>query len=323
MRLNLGNHTSDTRLVVRLKRCVFAQNTDIGDLNFFYGNLNGRRRGGGMYIKVENSSQEISVNVINCRFEGNNAYLGAGLSVSLRGDGSIINRVMITETEFIRNGCGENPSDLGVGGGAFISFENRKEYDKTNNEFYFINVTFERNCAALGGGIFFFSSKYATKTTGTVVFENCMWTQNAAHIGSAVALNPDVFVRAQVGHLPTPIFKSCIFEKNTIDPHLNSDKETEHNTHMQYGSGTIYSSLFSITFLETAHSINNLGSGVVVINTLADFKNSSAIFLGSTAVRGGALSLIGVSTMVIGSYKNVFENNQANDRGGAIICTTC
>ena len=306
-----------TNLTVSLERCVFADNIDSGEsFTFLYGNLSGRGRGGGLFIRVEDFPTKMAVIITDCKFEGNTAHLGAGLSVSLRGDRLTKYTIVIKDSIFSRNGCG-NLSSLGAGGGAFISFENSKLTKGTDSQFYWVNTTFMENCATLGGGTFFFSNKYVTDQTGTVLFEQCTWSRNRAHIGSAVLLTPNVFVRASIGHLPTPIFILCTFKENSVNIKFKTGASSNL---IQYGSGTLHSSLFSIEFVGNASFIDNFGSGLVVVNAEVNFINSSALFFNNTAVQGGALSLIGVSVMTIGSNMTyTFENNRAYDRGGAIF----
>ena len=321
LRLNISNNNGGGEAqFVNIERCLFAQNMGTGrEYSFLYGNLLGRGRGGGMFVKIDNSFRIAVLNISHCRFEENTAYLGAGLSVSLRGNGSTKNTVEISQTVFTRNGCRDS-SILGIGGGTLIAFENRNNYDQNINKVHLRNIRFETNCAALGGGTFFFSNKYVSKTTGYVVFDNCTWTKNKAHIGSAMLLTPNVFVRAIVGHLPVPHFKNCTFQENSIDICPHSDKKSGSCTIKQFGSGTIYSSLFSIKFIENVRFIHNFGSGITIISGEANLYNSSAEFLNNTAVQGGALSLIGASAMIIGFEKTyTFENNRAYDRGGAIF----
>ncbi len=309
LRLNIHNSINVT---VVIKNSMFADNTDNGrEYGYLYGHLKGRGRGGGMFINVEKSS-EILINITNCTFEKNTAHLGSGLSVSLRGNGSVDNTVYISNSVFNRNGCNHlNSKNLGIGGGALLSFENIKSYEKNLNKLIFTNITFEKNRAELGGAVFFFSNKYDSRTTGKLLFDNCTWIGNTAHIGSAVLLTPNIFVRAVVGHLPQPNFSNCQFKQNTIYSHSRPGKE--------FGSGTIYSSLFSLTFTNNVDFIDNIGSGITIINGEANFIKSSANFLNNVAVQGGALSLIGVSAMIIGKHKEyLFENNQAYYRGGAI-----
>jgi len=318
LKIHIANDANKA-LLVMIENCTFANNWDDSlNYSYLYGHLHGTGRGGGLQINIRYSSRESVVSIINCNFENNTAFLGAGLSVSLKGDGNTKVRVDIIESNVTGNGCiNDNRAILGIGGGALLSFENRGKYDKTLNEINITNVTFAKNCASLGGGTFFFSNRYETSTTGLIEFNNCTWIKNTANLGSAILFTPNIFVRARVGYLPTPNFKNCTFSKNSIKVIRKSYSKNNQN---QFGSGTMYSSLFSVKFTTNAVFTSNCGSAITIINGEINFQNSSAVFYNNTAVQGGALSLIGVSALVIGSHKDyTFENNMAYDRGGAIF----
>ena len=325
LKINVENHDHngnelDIPLVITLDGCLFAKNIDKSEsYSFLYGNLQGKGRGGGLYLITEESSKKIIAKITKCQFEHNIAHLGGGMSISLKGDNATDYTVTVTDTILSRNGCNNKLGTNIVGGGAFLSFENSRLTEGTRNVLHFINVTFTQNCADLGGGTFFFSNKYTTAQTGLIKFERCNWYRNKAHIGSAVLLTTNVFVRAQVGYLTTPVFESCTFEGNSIHA-SDTDPKTNDTMYKEYGSGTVYSSLLSIQFINTADFTNNFGSGIVIVNAEINFISSSAAFVNNTAVQGAALCLIGVSAMIIGSNENyIFENNRAYDRGGAIF----
>lgn len=306
--------------------CKFIRNVANGrSYDFLSGQfVGGRGRGGGIIITFFYTAREATVIVTECTFERNNAFLGSGLSGIMNRGGLSKNKLIIQDSQFIRNGCIDKTRDatgtvLGIGGGVHLSFETNQNTDATDNKLSLVNVTFEQNCAVLGGGTFFFSVKYQTMTTGSILFDRCTWSKNFAHVGSAVDLTPNIFVRAEVGHLPKPEFKDCRFHDNSVrsSQDLGSGKETP--TQRSYGSGTLYSSLMHIRFIENVQFTNNTGSGIIIVNAEVNLVDSNASFAGNTGVQGGALLLIGVSAMVVGAYHSyTFEENLAYDRGGAI-----
>ena len=69
-------------------------------------------------------------------------------------------------------------------------------------------------------------------------------------------------------------------------------------------------------FVKTVHFQNNNSSALVIINAIANFTESDAEFVGNT---GGAISLTGISSLIVGPGKTYnFTENHATDRGGAI-----
>jgi predicted outer membrane repeat protein len=57
---------------------------------------------------------------------------------------------------------------------------------------------------------------------------------------------------------------------------------------------------------------------VYVINGVVNCSKSDVHFVNNTGLQGGAMALIGSSTMVVGPCKYEFINNTAIHQGGAI-----
>lgn len=280
-----------------------------------------RGRGGGMLVTISRNTNLATVALSHCRFEGNQAFLGAGLSAEIEGGGSQ-NTLTVKDTEFIENGCGgsvdKSQSGSGIGGGAYLSFEGLTRQVSMNYLMNLTRVIFDSNCGELGGGTYFFSDR--SSNVNKLHFNNCTWTKNYAHTGSAIDISPNFFVRTKKGYLPTPVFKDCKFLGNTIRPIESVHPKGHHEEDRQsYGSGTLYASLSDIEFNSFALFENNFGSAIIIVNGVADFENSNATFIHNRGIQGGALLLIGTASMVIGArYHYLFERNMADDRGGAI-----
>ena len=151
--------------------------------------VEGKGRGGGMRITVQQYTNQASIFVTNSRFEKNQAFLGAGLSAEIEGNGNG-NLVHVKNTSFIRNGCQSIVSNgerlIGIGGGVFLSFEHLnnliQHVDVNNYTILLSSITFDANCAELGGGAFFFSDRARTPdSNNSIIFENSNWTHNFAH----------------------------------------------------------------------------------------------------------------------------------------------
>ena len=302
-------HTAHFNII----NCAFknntAQNTQVFKFIFtdqFGTPLSGSGRGGGVFAIVDTLAQHKHVLISNCTFINNQAYLGAGLSLYVE-DGALHNSIIIKDSIFKENGC----DPRGAGGGVLISLQQPKA--TTNNRVQVHNSTFLKNCALLGGGTYFFTQRSEKRNFGnTIIFINCTWTDNFANVGSAVDFTPHIFHRFSNGFLPTPTFKDCKFFNNTVNIQ-SSDNQKAH------GEGTLYSSLFNIQFLSSVHFENNSGSAVAIVNGDASFSNANATFISNSAIQGGAIALIGLSSITFGpNYSYLFENNTATDRGGAI-----
>lgn len=271
-----------------------------------------------MLITINRNSTEQRVYIINCMFESNEAFLGAGLSAEIEGDGSK-NMLTVMKSNFTKNGC---RGASGIGGGAYLSFEGHYNQNQTDYVMTLTDVQFYSNCAQLGGGTYFFSSPSdkSISNNNKLRFVKCTWVNNYANTGSAVDLGPNFFDRAAMGYLPTPEFRDCEFLKNTNSPTENTPSDAaESEDRQSYGSGTLHSSLISIKFLSSANFTDNFGSAIIIVNGIANFEDSDANFTNNHGIQGGAVLLIGTASIVIGANHTYhFIRNRAHDRGGAI-----
>ena len=306
--------------VIHVSGCTFEHNRpsfpgNYSFLNVFHRPHVGTGRGGGLDVILWNNASWNNVSVTHCVFRNNTAYLGGGLAIQLQYD-TDHNYVNIEHCVFEQNGCVEGLR-TGSGGGAHFgySFYGRDEQQPLDNHFIIKNTTFRENCAEVGGGMTFYTSRSDSMQdtlSNTFVLDNCSWIGNTAHIGAAVDLSPHVIGRTQEGFLPTMVFKDCYFFNN----HVAFRKL---DLYQSFGSGALFSSLFNVDFLGFVHFEKNSGSAFIIVNAIANFSMCDATFVGNTGVQGGAISIIGVSALYIGSGRSyIFKDNHATDRGGAI-----
>ena len=226
------------------------------------------------------------------------------------------NKLSVVRCVFERNECDEK-APTGSGGGAHFgySYLERDGLEPHRNSFLVKDSLFQENCAELGGGMTFFTSRsnrIETAISNIFLLDNCTWVRNTAHIGAAVDMSPHVFDRAKEGFLPTLVFKDPVFIGNKVAFHQLEFYQT-------FGSGVFFSSLFNVDFVGFASFRSNAGSAFVVVNAIANFSECSAEFVGNTGVQGGAISLTGISSLIVGPGKTYnFTDNHATDRGGAI-----
>ena len=304
--------------------CTFAHNIADNSPNYTYlfvdedgDSISGRGRGGGMFVNLRRHTVNSSTTITGCSFINNTGFLGSGLSAEIEHERARGNSISVRDTVFEQNGCLEGDGGgVGSGGGVQLSYRTgRAQNTNRDNTMQFHNVTFIANCALLGGGVYFFSSLQTDLSINNqLVFNNCTWEGNTANTGSAVDLTPDIFEHLDSGYPMVPVFKDCAFVRNTIEAF--SGTSTDHRQHS--GIGTLYSSLYDIKFVSSAKFLRNFGTAVHVVNAVADFTNSSALFDGNEGSEGGGVALIGTSSLLIGPNNYTFTNNVATARGGAI-----
>ena len=300
--------------------CTFEHNRasfpgNYSFLNVFNQPHRGTGRGGGLDAIFWYNTSWNTITVTDCFFRNNTAYLGGGLAIQIQYE-SHHNHIHVERCVFEHNGCMEGLR-TGSGGGAHFgySFYGSNETQPRNNHYLIRDCIFRDNCAELGGGMTFFSSRSSFEEatrSNTFMLDNCSWVGNSAHIGAAVDISPHVLGRTQEGFLPTLVFKNCYFLNNRV-----AFRNLE--LYQSFGSGALFSSLFNVDFVGNVHFENNTGSAFVIVNAVANFSMSNATFVRNTGVQGGAISLTGVAAMHIGPGNTyTFIENRATDRGGAI-----
>ena len=192
---------------------------------------------------------------------------------------------------------------------SFNTYNNKQKLSRSIH--HFINVNFSNNCAELGGGVYFFSGhRRINNEVNTLIFEKCTFTSNQAHIGSAIDFSINIlFDRLADGFLTVPRLRDCQFLSNK----MNTSKRTT------FGIGTVYSSQYSIKFEVKTKFFNNSGTAFYIVNGYVDFTEGNVTFSQNKGIRGGAVALIGFSSILMGTKGNYsFINNTALDSGGAI-----
>ena len=275
----------------------------------------GHGRGGGVFLAFDVPLTDVHAEFSNCIFHQNEGFLGGGLAVEIKGGideeaGNI--SITVRDSVFEANGCSsENPT--GSGGGAHLSFNTYNKQNLSQSHYYFINVNFSNNCAELGGGVYFFSGHRRTNNeVNTLLFEKCTFTNNRAHTGSAIDFSINIFDRLADGFLVIPTLRDCQFLSNLMNAQPLSNRTT-------FGIGTVYSSQYSIKFEGQTDFFNNTGTALYVVNGYADFTEGNVTFCHNKGIRGGAVALIGLSSILVATGGNYsFINNTATDSGGAI-----
>lgn len=318
--LDLSYFPTDQKpMALTFDNCTFEKNTaDTKRYDYLYTDAigvphKGAGRGGGMNLILGPSIKNVNISFIQCKFICNCAFHGSGLAVMLLGEENKKSeniKIEILDSTFEQNG----KNRYGFGAGLYLTFYDPSPHKDTvmDCRVILMNVIFVNNQAEYGGGLFFFSSKQSLQNSNSLLFNNCTFMENVAYLGSGVLLPPDMFFTLSAGYSVTPVFKDCQFLANEVrNPNYNKQQRSP-------GLGTVYISERKIQFQGYNSFENNTGCGIYLVNGVIDLQNSSMLFIHNTGFNGGAVALIGSSTMIVGDNNYEFINNTAVYRGGAI-----
>ena len=305
--------------------CIFENNTsnnthyklsytDVGETRDSNGN------GGGVYMNFGGGSANIHISFTGCKFIGNQAFIGGGLSAQIHRKNFLnINNITlwITDSIFRDNGCMISKYTV-FGGAMYLRFESINGAGITNSHFIMTNVTFGGNCAVLGGGVYYYSHHdrlHSDCNNNSMLFENSMFMRNSGHAGSALVMAPDIFLKRYRGYTIVPVFRNCEFLNNSVFVRQFWTQWTRKIP----GVGTVYVSLSDIRFQGCNLFKNNWDTALYAVNGVMDFQNSNVSFINNTGLQGGAVALIGLAKLIVGSSKTYkFINNNATFLGGAL-----
>ena len=275
-------------------------------------------RGGGLRIYI-NSASFNNVSIDHCTFSDNIASKwGGGLFVSIH-DPSRENSIVIQNTNF-----SNNTSHMS-GGATSVGFECSHKENRIclKNTFLFQSCHFINNSAVFGGGSLFSSTPInnASISSNKIKYIDCIWMHNSGHFGSAIIILSGVYSFHSEGVRPTPELEDCTIVSNYIqEGNLSSLQLPAPYIENSMGVGALYCTLHDIKFIGKLNVTDNNGSAMVTTSCYLSFQEHSTVsFHDNTGYFGGAMYLLGVSTISI-QQNSLFEfiNNRADADGGAI-----
>ena len=260
--------------------------------------------GGGLSIVLSGDPYNNRIKITGSNFTQNSAVWGGGLYIAFNGHSA--NFIVVIEAcIFIGNLCSDN-----AGGGVDVGFLIFENQSALNNHITFMNCQFFDNKAFYGGGVSFYSSRSMVQTN-RVSFVSCHWTGNRAVFGAALDLSPQ-YENAGVFNVQVYIeIKNCVFRNNEIS-------KLPRNSN---GRGTVWVQGFRVLFSGDNIFSNNSGSALCILSAEIEFsRNSNVNFANNSGFQGGAMAVIGPSTVSLNDNSTfMFINNVAQDGGGAIF----
>ena len=277
-------------------------------------------RGGGLSLYFKGIAMKNTFTINNCNFSGNSAGWGAGLNIVIA-DNTIQNVINVTGSLFNYNDCYISESSKGGSGGgvrvsSVVYYTHPMDKLLMRNSVSFKECIFIRNRALLGGAMAFFyhhqqfSRRHQVFNT-SISF--CSFKSNSARLGSAVSVDTEHYYPK--GELGTVLFSSCVFSNNTI---VYLDPEV---AQYSVGIGALYVSEIPVTFEGYMCFHFNNGTALAVVGTIVTISDQTNLeFKNNSGSNGGAISLLGIATLIIGKGTSfLFANNLARLNGGAIF----
>lgn len=258
-------------------------------------------RGGGLYVGTARSASSIKVTIFNCSFTHNNAVFGGAIFMSIK-DAVRKNIFSIIDSKFDRNTADKD------GGGIVLSFRSSKS---TENVFKVVESVFEGNWAPYYGGAVIGTS---AGRNNKVLFAQCKWIQNSAHYGAALGVSS----RRDISYDKYSIvLDSCYFSKNIVKPQTVYYRNVSHSF---YKKAVVSISFEYVNFKQSVVFEDNIGSALLIVaSTIVFLPSTVAHFTRNSGYRGGAISLVDNSLMLVNNNSQFyFENNTAVQDGGAI-----
>ena len=314
-------------ITFQFDNCVFQENvahTEYFDYLYtddFGEPIDGHGLGGGAAMLFEGNFGDVRTVFSKCVFKRNVAFLGSGLVLKIKEVPNSETKnnihVRVEHSLFEENGASLVTTTAASAGGLLINLKGTNP----NNKHHIVvhNVTFKGNVARFGGGLYFYSDvdsyKSTVKQTNIITIEKSNFDSNTAHTGAAMDITPNVFQRVETGVLTTPLFWDCNFSNNYIQVNNHQAKSTQ----ATFGIGTIYVSLYDISFQGYNRFENNSGTAIHIVNGNIDMSQSSIYFYKNSGIQGGAITLIGQSSMIVGPNQSYnFINNTALRKGGGL-----
>ncbi|XP_066912468.1 uncharacterized protein [Clytia hemisphaerica] len=243
-------------------------------------------RGGALSLFFLNVNH-VTVDILNCWFEGNKAAWGGAVYARFRNESSY-NTINMVNTNFTNNNANLS------GGGLFVTSTQREDFE---NKVEIHQCRFINNSAEIGGAMFQkHISLDSIKDLRTITIAGTQFTHNMANIGSAINLER-IFV---------------IF--NNMDT-MNNFGSTFNGTG---GQGAIYAFESKLYCYGSNLFKENMNNAFVLDCSHLHFPGT-ALFDRNKGENGGAISMYGNSFLFLyNSTELTFKNNTAWRRGGAI-----
>ncbi len=262
--------------------------------------------GGGLSIDLKGIEATSLIRLSNCWFVNNYGWIGGGAYININ-NFSKHTLLQLFDCKFSGNEAGL------LGGGLYIGNTDSElaNPEKLNLDIDMNKVIFTDNSAPHAGGIAYQTkSQWSNTTTATVNITNTNFTFNVATLsGAAIGLFK---WEAGLGGISITVdFYNCLWTDNSI-------YRTYTDNATIGGVGVIYSQGIPFSFKGTTIIMNNYGTAILA-SSVQIYMFDQITISHNSGIRGGAISLVESSRMIIQQGLNItFTSNSADLVGGAV-----
>ena len=273
-------------------------------------------RGGGLSFFVKGNSSKNLITIRNCTFRANKAVWGAGMFVETQG-ATEHNTVLIVQSSF-----NDNNSTTG-GGGLRTGIPIWKGQFRAN-KIIIEDCIYQNNSAIRGGGASHYSPFYhpvdAHDNYRRIIFRRCIWINNGATLGSALALIKSADMTTPVDNMsPNPKGKLLPYIASLENCSFTSNYIIQTEDKIVIGQGALYTYKFPLIFQGSIAFENNTNTALLLDNAILKvFGNTT--FTNNSGLQGGGIAMYGSSLINLMPASQIyFKKNQAKEKGGAMF----
>uniref|UniRef100_A0A1X7TRW0 Right handed beta helix domain-containing protein n=1 Tax=Amphimedon queenslandica TaxID=400682 RepID=A0A1X7TRW0_AMPQE len=277
--------------------------------------------GGGLGIFLIWNVKGNIFSIKGTNFTGNKATVGGGMIWDCGHfcQGNIIN---LENCSFSKNLFSNENLDFGGAGMAIGIAHRNSSYVSADNNITVVGTTFSNNTGNYASGVLIYCNALGhdepIKSYNYVHFIRSTWDSNN---GTAIEIEPNYKSQYFTEFTTRTIFEDCIFANNAIMKQYNYTKMSFYT--FSEGIGAFVITKLTVYFKGNNSFNDNKGTALYIFSGSAYFeKGAVTIFKNNTGTYGGAIGLVGYSTI---QYKNdtkfEFRNNSASIVGGAIYIT--
>ena len=278
-----------------IQNCTFFNNTNFKQSKSYVPWKKILTHGGGLHVLLKREVTNNTIILNGCTFKNNAAPFAGGLKLFSQ-DNCSDNKIEVTDCVFMNN------TAITGGGGADVGFGSESQDNSpSNNKITLLRCRFVCNGGLFGGGLAVYTavfSEHLKIQMNHIDIIETIFHNNIAGGGAGVDINRDKITNKGEIQITIFLFESCHFIENSAGGQA-FEKNTSNKSKITQ-LGTFFTSEVKTTISGDTRFENNYGTALYVSSTSITFANSSHTnFQNNTGEKGGAILLVGRSTLIL------------------------